>query len=382
MANYWQSAPGTANWWIRLTSSGWERPDEGSIAQREKARRSRLIAWLILGLLVGVAILSPLALQDARARLTLALWALGLLGTAALNRRGQVALAGITLVVLISGGILLANLASPIGLTLGEIPNFDAYVLSVVVTATVLPRVSTFLVAGGNSLLIIGNYLLQPHNANIAQDAHLYSSETVQTVSLLVRPIALQLVLAVVAYLWVRGADQALRRAARAEEIAILEQREVERAQGELERTFTLEEGVRYLEQTLARWAAGDLRHRIPEMPVAALQRVCADLNAFVERFAATLQADFLLRRVQEEAWRLAEAIHVWRGGRMPIWPAPSGTPLDPIIAALREYATSAPHQGASGPFGRGAQPSAQSTPLARGPRPTPFPAPSPRLAT
>jgi hypothetical protein len=318
-----------------LTSSGWERPYFGTLTQRERARRSRLVSWLVLGLLVGVAILSPLALQDARARLTLAMWTVGILGAAALNRRGWVTLAGIVLVVLISGGLLFANLASPLGLTLGELPNFDAYVVSVVLAATVLPRAATFLVAAGNSLLIVGNYLLQPHNANIAQDARLYSSATVQTISFLVRPIALQLVLAVVAYLWVRGTDQEIRRADRAEEIAILEQRELERSRGEAERTFALEEGMRYLRQTVARWAQGDIRRLIPKMPVAILQQVSDDLNAFVARLGRVLQADYQLQRVQEECLRLADAIIAWRGGRVPLWPSPVGTPLDQVIQAL-----------------------------------------------
>jgi hypothetical protein len=341
------------NWWLRHTSSGWDRPYFSSLVARERARRSRLASWLILGLLVGVAILSPLALEDARARLTIAIWVVGLLGAATLNRRGLVSLAGLVLVALFSGGLLLANLASPIGLTLGELPNFDAYVVPVVLAATLLPRSATFPVAALNSALIVGNYLLQPHNANIEQDAHLYSSSMVQTVSFLVRPIALQFVIAVVAYLWVRGTDEALRRADRAEEIAFLEQREVARAYAEMERIRALEEGVRYLHQTLAAWAAGDIRRRVPRMPVAILARVGDDLNTFIERFAGSMQASALLRRVWEEAGRLADAIYAWRGGQAPIWPAPGGTPLDPVILALV----------GDPPSGRGHRPSEGSGP-------------------
>ena len=208
-------SPGrSANWWLRQTSWGWNLPIGAPLWQREQARRSRLASWVILGLVIGIVLLSPLAIEDTRSQLTLAVWVLGLVGAVALNRQGWVTAAGSVLVALFSGGILFANLASPIGLTMGELPNFDAYVVSVVLAATLLPRAMTFLVAGVNTLLIVGNYLLQPHNANITQDAALYSSETVQTVSLLARPIALQLVLAVVAYLvgaWSRGGDPSRR---------------------------------------------------------------------------------------------------------------------------------------------------------------------------
>jgi hypothetical protein len=322
------------NWWLRVTSWGWQQPESGSFTQREKARRSRLAAWLILGLFVGVVLLSPLGYQDLRARFVLAIWAVGLVGAAVLNRRGMVTLAGLVLVVLISGGLLFANLASPIGLTMGELPNFDAYVVSVVLAASVLPRASVFLVAAGNTALIIGNYLLQPHNANIARDAALYSSATVQTISFLVRPIALQMVLAVVAYLWVRGAEDAIRRADRAEEIALLERRD--RA-----RTFALEEGVRYLHQALSQWTTGDLRHRIPDMPVPILEQVRHDLNTFIERFGPSLYASFHLQRIQEEAQRLTRALEDWVQGYPALWPAPSGTALDRAVAILR-YASQA----------------------------------------
>lgn len=323
------------NWWLRHTSSGWDRPYSGTLSERERDRRSRLVSWLILGLLAGVAILLPLAIDDARARITLLIVALGLAGVAVLNRRGLVTASGVVLVVVISGGILIANLASPIGLTMGELPNFDLYALSVVVAATVLPRASSFLVAAINSLLIVANFAFQPHNANITSDAALYSSATVQAISFLVRPIALQFVLAVIASLWVRGTSQAIRRADRAEEIATLEQLVIERSRAEADRTFALEEGVRYLQQTLAQWARGDIRHRVPEMPVVILERIRTDLNAFIAQLEGAPQADFTLRRVQEESTRLAAAVRGWRAGRPVTWPAPTGTPLDPVLIAL-----------------------------------------------
>ena len=319
----------STNWWLRQTSWGWNLPVGAPLWQREQARRSRLASWVILGLVVGVVILSPLAIEDIRSQLTLAVWVLGLVGAVALNRQGWVTAAGSVLVALFSGGILFANLASPIGLTMGELPNFDAYVVSVVLAATLLPRLLTFLVAAANTLLIVANYLFQPHNANITQDAALYSSVTVQTVSLLARPIALQLVLAVVAYLWVRGAEEAIRRADLAEEIVALQRREQTR-------TFALQEGVRYLQQAMSAWVIGDVRHRIPAMPDPVLEQVREDLNLFIDRFGPNRQASFALYRLQEEAKRLTMAMEDWLGGRPVVWPAPSGTALDRAMELLR----------------------------------------------
>lgn len=326
--NLYTNQPERVNGWLRLTSSGWDQPQR-TIEAREKTRRSRLVAWLILGLLVGVVILSPLALQDDRARWVLCAWAIGLLLAALLNRAGFVVAAGATLVALVSGGILAANLASPIGLTMGELPNFDAYVVPVVIAASVLPRASCFIVATLNSLLIVGNYAWQPHNPNIALDAHLYSSATVQTVSLLVRPIALQFVLAVVAYLWVRGTDRAIRRADRAEEIAELEQREVER-------TRDIEEGVHQLLAVHVRLANGDFGARVPPLSSAPLWQIGNSLNHLIARLTTFAQVDAVLGRTQHTVSALMDVIQRWQQGQTATLPAPSGTPVDPLIGLLQ----------------------------------------------
>jgi hypothetical protein len=331
------------NGWLRLASSGWDQP-QYSVEAREKTRRSRLVAWLILGVLVGVAILSPLALQDARARWVLGAWVVGLVLAAGLNRRGYVTAAGVTLVALISGGILAANLASPIGLTMGELPNFDAYAVSVVIAASVLPRASGFVVAALNSLLIVGNYAWQPHNANIAQDVHLYSSATVQTVSLLVRPIALQFMLAVVAYLWVRGADRAIRRADRAEEIAELERREIER-------TREIEEGVNQLLAVHVRLANGDFSAGVPPLNSPPLWQIGNSLNHLIARLTHFAQVDAVLGRTQRTVTALVEVIQHWQQGESATLPAPSDTPLDPLIAFL-QHTAGGQRSGRSSPTG------------------------------
>ena len=363
------------NAWLRLASYGWDQPQR-TIEAREKVRRSRLVAWLILGLLVGVAILSPLGLQDARARWVLGTWVLGLVLAAVLNRRGYVTAAGVTLVALISGGILAANLASPIGLTMGELPNFDAYVVPVVIAASVLPRASGFAVAAVNSLLIAGNYAWQPHNANIAQDVHLYSSATVQTISLLVRPIALCFVLAVVAYLWQRGTDRAIRRADRAEEIAELERREIDR-------TREIEEGVNQLLAVHVRLANGDFGARVPPLSSAPLWQIGNSLNRLTARLAHFAQVDAILDRTQQTATALADVIQRWQQGQNATLPASADTPLDPLLALLQHTAgaqrgtrsspTGAPSAGASPSPSRGPNsgfgPSSTGASSASGPR-------------
>src|SRR5262249_36119635 len=55
-------------WWLRLASSSPYRP-QYSIVDRERARRSDLIAWLALGMFGVVLIVSPIAIDDTQALL-------------------------------------------------------------------------------------------------------------------------------------------------------------------------------------------------------------------------------------------------------------------------------------------------------------------------
>lgn len=330
--------------WLRLTSAG-SGAVTGTLAERERARRSRLISWLILGLLGGEVIVSPLAASDLRARATLLIWLAGFVLVALLNRFGHINWAGIVLVILISGGLLEANIASPIGLTMGELPNFDAYVVAVMVAATILPRWSVFLVAVGNSLLIVGDYLLQPHYRDLQQNVALYSSVGSQTISLLVRPIALELILAVVAFLWVRSMDLALRRADRAEEIATLQQRD-------LARTLALQEGVRQLLDTHVAVANGNFSARVPMLRDQMLWQVGVSLNLLIRRLQSFVEqmphgerqsfqnyqySEWLAWRSVQDAEMVANALRQARKGERPSWPAPSGTPLDSVVEMLQD---------------------------------------------
>lgn len=329
-----------ASRWLRVASSSGANP-QITLEQREQARRSDLIAWLSLGMLGGLVMVSPIAIGDVSAALTFLCFLALQLAAISLNRAGHITLAAIILFASFDGAIFAYMWSSPLGLTMGQLPNYDALAVSVVLAASVLPRRAAFIVAALNSVSIVADYLIRPHNANVIADAALYPSITNQTISLLVRPIALQFVMALVAFLWVRSTDLAIHRAARAEEVAVLEYRE-------LEHTRTLEEGVRYLHQTLAQWAQGNFARRVPAMPLEVLEQVRNDLNAYIERFGPIMDASYYLRRLQNEVTHLTTAIENWVYGRPVAWPEPSGTPLDHAIELLRAYGTRASYPSSS----------------------------------
>jgi hypothetical protein len=316
------------NWWLRLTSFGWDQ-QQTTIEQRERMRRSRLASWIILGLLVLTALLAFTGINDPGTLGAVGVFGLGLVIAAALNRRGLVAAAGVLIVVLFCLGVLASLLSQPGGLLpLDALPAYDLLAIPVVVAASVMPRASAFVVAGANSALIVADFLLQPHYKDLTTDLQFYGGVAPGATALLVRPIVLEAIIAVVAYLWVRGADEAIRRADRAEEFAAMEHQLADQKR-------QLDVGIRQILDTHVRVANGDFGARAPLGQDNILFQIAASLNNLLNRLGRAAQAEYYLQRTITEINRLRDSLLAARAGRPPLWPAPSGTPVDSLIEAI-----------------------------------------------
>jgi len=312
-------------WWLRLTSSGWNLP-QTTIEQRERMRRSQLASWIILGLLVADIVLLPVGINDFG---TLsAIIVVGLLAAAFLNRLGYVTWAGILIIFLLCGGVFSSLLIQSGGLALDALPAYDLLAITVIVAASVLPRWSAFIVAAVNTGLMFLDFWLQPHAGNLQQELQSYPSFLSGALALLARPVAFQIVLAIVAYLWVLGANTALARADRAEELAALEHEIAEQR-------YELESGVQEILQALVQVANGKLAVRVPVSHEHLLWQIASAINNLLNRLqrASIKEHEFYRTRVEIE--RLAAALEDIQAGRPAFWPAPSGTPVDLLIECL-----------------------------------------------
>jgi hypothetical protein len=296
-------------------------------AERELARRGRLVSVLLLVFLAieaATLYLFVVVDDDHPAMKVVLVIALGVaLVAAALNRTGHVTWAGMLLVAL-AGLPAVGIPATALG---GKMDIFDLgafYLLAgaELVAASVLEPASVFIVALLNSVIVIELVQLMPHTA--ALEAQLNSNNGPQVYA---GPIALYLILALVAYLWSRSALVALQRADRAEELAALEMREVERGR-------EIEEGVRQLLDVHVRLANGDFGARVPPMRNAELWRIGGSLNNLIARFARLAEMERLLILTQSDTRRIAATIRAWRAGQRPPWPN-AAPPLDEVVAAL-----------------------------------------------
>lgn len=195
------------SWWVRVTSVGWDMPRQSRL-RREMTRRSELASWIVLGLLVFDVILLPAGLHDRATLIAQVGLALGCVIAIFGNQRGWVTATGCVLVALIDGGVIFSVLGASNGLQTVYLPAYDLLVIPVMVAATILGRRAAFVVAGVNSCLICLDLFFQPAFGDLAQ-----LERQNGPVPFAVRPIALQIVVATLAYLWVRGRDRAEQRA-------------------------------------------------------------------------------------------------------------------------------------------------------------------------
>jgi HAMP domain-containing protein len=314
----------SVHWWLRLTSSGWNLP-QTTFDEREHKRRSQMTSWIILGLLLADGALLWVNSHNLGDFSALLLIGVGLLSVTFLNRLGFVTWAGILIIFLICGGVLGSLMFQPGKSALDVLPSYDLLTVAVIVAASVLPRPSIFVVAAMNIGLICLDFLLESQAVDVQRALQAYPSITAGMLALLARPLALQLVVATVAYFWARGTHAALVRADQMEELIALEHTmAAQRRQ--------LESGVQDILEALVRVANGQLSTRIPVNQDYLLWQITSALNNLLNRLQRASMAEHEFHRTQEEISRLAQAIEDAQSGLAPLWPAPAGTPVDLLI--------------------------------------------------
>jgi hypothetical protein len=300
-----------------------------SLKQREAHRRGRLIATILLMQLCVIAIIAvpvglfvnPLLLPN------LLVTAVVLLIAVACNRRGRVVLAGILAVGVLELSLGLNIIfSSTAGLTVFALPLFDLLVLGELLAVSLLPEWTVVLAALFNICFIGGAFLLLPKTAAFAEI--LGSS---QAIDALARPIAIQIMVAVVTYLWVRGAKRALERADRATTIAALQHQLAEQNRTAAEQKRLLEQSIQLIVETHTRVANGDWSARVPLTQDNVLWQVAGLLNNVLSRVQRLQQAEVENERTRQATAYLIQLLQRAQG--RPIQWRQTGTVLDSVVA-------------------------------------------------
>jgi hypothetical protein len=309
-------------------------PDPGAqatVEQRIRVNRahqaSSLLFWLILAAIFPI----PTALQQGNKPLLviLAITIIAYLIALSLNRTEHSTSAGIITMAVLEGGFLLAlaSLQATGGTHIADLPTVMLLVEGCIVSAAFFdPRITIFTTIA-NCIIAIVFVVFLPKAPDLAAlmqtDGYNVASRA---------PILIVVVGASLAS-FATGFIRELRRASRAEEIAALERREVERQTEEIELKQQLEDGVQQVLTTLNEAANGNFEARTRIAKENILFRVGYAVNTLLAR----LQSFRAERAELEKTRKVAEMLVTAMRDQQPLplngW---TGTCLDPLIMQLQ----------------------------------------------
>lgn len=277
-----------------------------TVAVRDKFQRKQIVnATLLVIVLFQLVNLPGALMMHSAIGIGTVVLGLVLCGIAALfNQVGKITIVSILLIAVVDLGCGLMLLTSPMGLDVSDLSVFDVLLVSELIAVSLLPAISVFPVALSNILFILAVIALMPRTMNL--NMMLESNMAYNT---LVQPVSLQIVVAVVSYIWVRSALRAIARADRAEEIARLQRRESELLSREVERTRQLNAGSDHLLDVLVRAANGDHIVRTGLTQDHPLWRVGNALNVLLSRTRRPERAEEEARQLRATNARLNQLV-------------------------------------------------------------------------
>jgi hypothetical protein len=304
--------------------------------RRQRLLRPITLGTFLLSVLLLVDVLYPAVDQGGLVAVTVALIASGLAYLLCrirmTNASAYVLLGGISVAVaiVITGHALQQN-----GLNTVDLRYYDFFVLPILLSAALSDRRAPIVIAIGACAFTIGSLLLLPHQT--ALQIYWDGNDKVAAGSLydvIAVPVVILILTALAARLGVDSVRRALLGAARADELALLNERIVSQAREiEFERR-RLADGVSHIQQVNAAFARGsyDARVRVDE---GELLPLAMSLNALFERLQRLSRDQESYARLVMGANQLAVALRRVRAGDPYVTPEYTGTPLDQALVEL-----------------------------------------------
>jgi hypothetical protein len=316
-------------WWYHLAAPG--EPQNATSKDRERVRAGQLSSIILLIMFCfGLAQLPNALVSRNHLFLFILLTAMAINAVAfVLNRGGKVIMVGVLMVIVVEVAFILVALTSPTGLSSGTLTIFYLMVLTELMAVSLLPPKSVFLVTLCNCLFTWATitFFHRAASFTLSTPSAYYSA--------LASPLVLQIIVAIITYLWVQGARQAIERA---ERIAQLERALAERDREVAEQKRQLEHGIQQILQTHIQAANGNFDARAPLAKENVLWQVASGLNNLLARLQRTTQSEKELQRAGIEVNHLTEAVRYAKALRRPIRAQKSGTLLDPLAKELAEH--------------------------------------------
>jgi len=316
-------------WWYKFTTPS-RPPANASFIRREADRKARLLSTIIFFYLVLWMLFLLGSILSAPSTIPGNLIGQGL-GIAALllNRAGKGTWGGVALVAWIELSFALV-IVSARPLDVADTQLYDLFVMGELLTVSLLPVFCVFIVAFLNSAFIVVDLLYQPRTQALMAVLQKEFS------AILIRPIAVQLIVAGVAAIWVYSAGKALERANRAEMVATLEHALSEQRAVVEQEKQELEASIQQLIQVHVDATKGQVVSRIPYPPAKVLWPLVGVINSLWVRLRQSQQTEQELQQLKRMMASYTEIVQ--RSNRLgqPLPLPRTGTELDPLILSIK----------------------------------------------
>ena len=306
--------------WIALTS-----PTTSHQPQWREETAS--LIYPILLLLVVLAL--PAALSNPPQLITLCIILPIMLLALVLKKLGYFRVAGFLIAGCIECGLASAVVTVVGGVDVSELPLYALLIQTGFVVIAFFSPAWIWIIAIVNSAFIAFTLLhfQRPGSEVAAQLAR-------DPAGLITPMILLQLFVAFACWIIMETLLRAIWRADRAEVVADLERREVNRQYEEIQQKQQIEEGVQVIIQTMNQAASGNLTARAPLAQENIMWRVAQNLNTLLARLQALRQDQEELARTREVAQQFAQYIAQKQAVPLQQW---TRTALDPVIMAYNQ---------------------------------------------
>lgn len=336
-----QGRPSRLAWWHRIAAPP-APSTTASLKAREAYRRGKYISntllCMIVILVVLILIIGGMVNRNLLPNLagTLLVVCVG----AFFNKRGQVMVSGIIVVLVFDASLMTTFLAFG-KITAFLLPILDLMVIPEFFAASLLPPRFVFLDMFLHIIYCVcALTFLFPKDVALATILHNQASFA----DALAKPVVIQLVTAVIAYTWMRSVTQSVERADRAISIAVLERNVAEQAQAEAEQKHLLESEIQEIIAAHAQIANGNFDVRIPLRQGTLLWPVAGSLNNLLARLRNLLRDSQRLQLTDQAISHFFHARSEARNGPIP-W-QPTGTSIDALVQQHNRFVQSGSPSG------------------------------------
>jgi len=326
--------PRIGNAWLHFSGPD-VRYFSASLEDQERLRRSRILSALFPLIVLTALVIAPTAIPVPN--YWIPIFSTLFFGLIALlcNRARYINLSGLFFVFAIDITLVILMITLPKGIRNSNIPDFDFFLIALLVGGIVLPRRFLPFITLINIALIFALFALLPHDPLLTLEIRVNQGGVVY--SELSDALVLQLVGFAIAWLSAISVDRALVRASKAEELAETQQRLNEQAHLQVEQNARVEYGLNVVKDAQARFANGDYsaRANLQENELASLALSFNLMAERLNRVALVAQDHERLGLAFQQFFALQDSlVH-----GIPLPPLmPTGTVVDNLYPWLRQY--------------------------------------------